>query len=131
MDKYNEGYNQCLTDMTKFFNDDYSLDRADDDYEDTTALDKIFIFMCSKGFTKNVNELIEKVDYTIKNNAAIKLAAENGHIEIVNLLLKKIGNINYIFDNYDLINVCENGHLEVVNLLLTDDRIDPTDYYNS
>ncbi len=54
-------------------------------------------------------------------DTALTLAAEQGHTEIVNLLITNGANVNYINKNYDtaLLLAAEQGHTEIVNLLIT------------
>ncbi len=76
------------------------------------------------------------------NNYAIRLASENGHLDVVKLLLedkrretKVSPAYAYAVDPSDRGNgaiqrASENGHLDVVKLLLADKRVDPADRNN-
>ena len=56
-------------------------------------------------------------DPSTNNNAAIRYAAHNGHLEVVRLLLAD-NRVNPADDNNSAIqNAARNGHLEVVRLL--------------
>ncbi|KAJ3240438.1 hypothetical protein HDU78_002287 [Chytriomyces hyalinus] len=58
-------------------------------------------------------------------NYALNRAAENGHANVVRLLLKDTRLLLEQTDNAPLKWSCENGHTLVVQLLLEDGRIDP------
>jgi hypothetical protein len=66
---------------------------------------------------KVLKELIEYgCDPTAFNNYAIRLAAENGHLEVVKYLYS-IGCDPTVDDNYAILLAAKNGHLEVVKYL--------------
>ena len=74
---------------------------------------------------KNVKLLLslQKVQPSYRCNYSIQIASENGHANIVELLLND-KRANPSFGSLDL--AAENGHLNVVKLLLNDPRVDPT-----
>src|SRR3989304_4321084 len=74
-----------------------------------------------------VNILIEaNFDPSADNNYAIGVASNNGHLNIVNRLLKNDKVDPSACNNYAIICASEMGHLDVVNRLLEDDRVDPS-----
>jgi ankyrin repeat protein len=58
------------------------------------------------------------------DNAALRYAAENGHIEIVSLLLSDSRVDPSARDNEALKYAARKGHTEVVKLLLSDSRVE-------
>jgi ankyrin repeat protein len=54
------------------------------------------------------------------------MASENGHLEIVQLLLADDRVDPSANDNYPIRIALENGHLQIVQLLLADRRVDPS-----
>ena len=83
------------------------------------------------GLIDELKRLLDKgVDPSAYNNTAIRSASENGHLEIVKLLLtdKRVDPSDG--SNYAIIYASLHGHLEVVKLLLTDKRVDPSDANN-
>ena len=54
------------------------------------------------------------------------MSSQNGHLEVVKLLLADSRVDPAYDDNYAIGMSSENGHLEVVKLLLPDKRVDPT-----
>ena len=81
------------------------------------------------GLKDEVKRLMDKgVDPSDANNGAIRLASENGYIEIVKLLLEDKRVDPSDDDNYAIRRASDNGHLEVVELLLQDKRVDPSDW---
>jgi hypothetical protein len=65
-------------------------------------------------------------DPSAQANGAIRQASENGHIEVVRLLLTDPRVDPSALDNYAIRFASQNGHLDVVRLLLTDPRVDPS-----
>ena len=47
-----------------------------------------FVNVCKNGNIDDVKQLLSVIDPSIKNNYAIRWAAENGHKDVVELLLK-------------------------------------------
>jgi hypothetical protein len=70
--------------------------------------------------------LLTRVDPSALDNYAIRFASQNGHAELVRLLLTDPRVDPSTRDNYAIRWASENGHLEVVRLLLTDPRVDPS-----
>ena len=60
-------------------------------------------------------------------NAAFQVASENGHLEVVRLLLNHRDVNPEDENNYAIRWASENGHLKVVRLLLHDSRVNPAD----
>ena len=60
-------------------------------------------------------------------NSAIKMAAREGRLEVVRLLLSDKRVDPSTRTNFAIKMAAENGHLEVVKLLLQDPRVDPSD----
>jgi len=70
--------------------------------------------------------LAHGTDPTVDDNYPLQIAAEQGHTEIVRLLLNTPG-VNPIVDNNIVLeSSASEGHAEVVELLLKDGRIDPS-----
>ena len=70
------------------------------------------------GHIEVVESLLEKHDPSADNNYAIRAASDNGHIEVVRRLLAD-GRVDPSADNnYALRFASRNGHVEVVELLL-------------
>ena len=74
--------------------------------------------------------LMAGADPSDDHNLAIRNAAENGHLEIVRLLLADERVDPSDNHNFAIQWAAENGHLEVVKLLLTDMRTDPSANHN-
>jgi hypothetical protein len=86
-----------------------------------------FVYNCSKILKpKYTIELFQHVDPFITNNFPIQWASENGHIEVVRLLLSDDHVDPSDNENYAIQWASENGHIEVVRLLLSDERVDPS-----
>ena len=65
-----------------------------------------------------------------ENNYAIGWASENGHFEIVKLLLSDYRVNPSADNNYAIKRASRNGHFEIVKLLLADKRVDPSVLHN-
>jgi ankyrin repeat protein len=76
-------------------------------------------WVSENGHTEVVRLLLEyKANVHVNNNYALRYSSENGHIEIVRLLLEK-GEANvYADNNYPLRWVSDRGHTGVVRVLL-------------
>jgi hypothetical protein len=86
-----------------------------------------FIVHAGKGNTDTVLVLLEAgVDPTAKDNYAIQYASENGHLEVVKLLLEQPGVDPSADDNHAIRWASQKGHLEVVKLLLEQPGVDPS-----
>ncbi len=79
------------------------------------------------------------VDPAADNNRALRIACEEGLVEMVRLLLTDprvhpMQEIENPDDNDDVVDplilACQNGHLEIVKTLLADQRVDPGLYRN-
>jgi hypothetical protein len=66
------------------------------------------------------------VDPSAENNYAIGMAAENGHVQIVDRLLEHPRVDPADDDNFAIRRAAENGHLQVVERLLEHPRVDPS-----
>lgn len=91
-----------------------------------------FLFQASKcGKVGIVKLMLDKgVDPSANNQIALKKASENGHLQIVKLLLKDKRVDPSISFNYPLFSAVKYNHYKVVKLLLEDERVDPASYYN-
>eukprot|EP00455_Lapot_gusevi_P041197 TRINITY_DN4750_c0_g1_i1.p1 TRINITY_DN4750_c0_g1~~TRINITY_DN4750_c0_g1_i1.p1 ORF type:complete len:524 (+),score=97.90 TRINITY_DN4750_c0_g1_i1:139-1710(+) len=70
-------------------------------------------------------------DPSLNNNLALRLAAQHGHLPIVQRLLE-FPQVNPAAQNNSALRLaCENGHLHVATLLLTLPRVDPTAFNQS
>jgi ankyrin repeat protein len=67
-----------------------------------------------------------RVDPSANNNRAIRLAAPNGHLAVVERLLQDVRVDPSADDNYAVLWASQRGHLAVVDRLLEDDRVDPS-----
>jgi len=78
-------------------------------------------------YSTDCGRLIEKYDdthYVIKDDESIMYACENGHIEIVKLLLKDSRVNPSANNNAAIFRACKNGHFKIVKILLKNSRID-------
>ena len=89
-----------------------------------------FLSACETGSVDMVASLIELVDPQAECNEAIQYASQNGHIDIVRLLLKDPRVDPSDLKNYAIQLASQNGHIDVVRLLLDDPRVDPSDDNN-
>jgi len=81
------------------------------------------------GLIDDVKRLLNKgIDPTIDNNYSIRMASENGHTDVVKLLLQDERVDPSDDSNYAIRMSSENGHTGVVKLLLQDERVDPSAY---
>jgi len=79
------------------------------------------------GLVDEVKRLLNKgVDPTLYNNYSIRMASENGHTDVVKLLLQDKRVDPSDDDNWSIIMSSENGHTDIVKLLLQDERVNPT-----
>ena len=67
-----------------------------------------------------------RVDPSSDNNYAIRMSCKNGHLELVELLLKHPMVSPQAEDDYCIRLASQNGHVEIVKLLLADDRVTPS-----
>ncbi len=108
------------------------------EYKNNEYDNMTFIFACTKGYTEivklllnkdfvNMNERIEDcrqgkpTRYIECGSVALIRAAQNGYIDIVNLLLKLNGTPSDLY-NKALIAAAKNGHKDIVKLLLRSDN---------
>ena len=66
------------------------------------------------------------VDPCVNNNWSIRYASQNGHTEVVRLLLEDKRVDPSAVNNCAIQYASQDGHLEVVQLLLEDKRVDPS-----
>uniref|UniRef100_A0A6C0JR58 Ankyrin repeat protein n=1 Tax=viral metagenome TaxID=1070528 RepID=A0A6C0JR58_9ZZZZ len=85
-----------------------------------------FLNACKTGDIATVTRVFEFVDPSVNENLAIGWASQNGHLDIVKLLLAD-QRVNPTEDNNLAIRgAASSGHVEVVKVLLTDPRVDPS-----
>jgi len=87
-------------------------------------VDKSFIDYCKEGNLEKVNQLLlNNVDPSEYNNSAFRWACNNGHLDIVKVLIadSRVDPSDCDDDAIDL--ACKNGHLEIVKVLLNDKRV--------
>jgi ankyrin repeat protein len=82
-----------------------------------TRAGKRFISAATEGDLETVRTFLDQDIIDIYIDEAFALAARNGHLEVVRLLLNNYVNV-HAQDDYALSWAAENGHLEVVQLLL-------------
>jgi hypothetical protein len=96
---------------------------------------ELFIIAAAYGYENVVQRGLELgVDPSAQNNLAIRRAcrdalaeaSENGHVEVVRLLLTDPRVDPSAQNNYAICGASENGYLKVVRLLVTDPRVDPS-----
>ena len=86
-----------------------------------------FLKVCELGKVHMARVMLPGVDHpSAEDNHAIREASQNGHLEIVRLLLTDSRIDPSADDNYTIREASHNGHLEVVRLLLADPRVDPS-----
>src|SRR3972149_3929431 len=79
----------------------------------------LMVWACKHGHIAVVRKLIDQegADVGACDNAALRYASYNGHLEVVRLLVEKGADVG-ADDNYALCYASEYGHLEVVRLLI-------------
>uniref|UniRef100_A0A6C0JWZ0 Uncharacterized protein n=1 Tax=viral metagenome TaxID=1070528 RepID=A0A6C0JWZ0_9ZZZZ len=91
-----------------------------------------YAFCCAveKGDVATVKQLLPFVDPSREDNWSIRVASQDGYVEIVRLLLEdpRVNPADYL--NWSIDWASRNGHTEVVRLLLEDPRVDPTAHDN-
>lgn len=86
---------------------------------------------CEFGITPIVKDLIDNgFDPSYMKNYGLRIASNNGHLDIVKLLLNDKRVDPSAFNNCALIWSISNGHLDVVKELLKHKRVDPSDGNN-
>jgi len=94
-------------------------------YEKRIINNDALIDAVKKGQTSVVKMLLGCVDPSANYNYAIRKASENGHLDIVNMLLAEQRVDPSAYDNYAICAASHHGHLLVVRVLLADSRVDP------
>lgn len=89
-----------------------------------------FYAACGSGNINIVRHLLVSVDPSRDSCYGIALASENGHLDIVELLIAdpRVNPADY--DNYAFRVACYNGHVHIAKHLLTNPRITPTAHDN-
>jgi hypothetical protein len=82
------------------------------------------------GQTDVFRQLLQRVNPQLNDNYAIRVACENGHTDIVRMLLETrkvdLSTVDpSAKDNYAIRKACENGHTEIVKMLLLE-GVDPS-----
>ncbi len=123
---YNQFANEGIRDLMKPKSEDEILK----DMGDLTP-NELLKKSIKNNYLNGVKIALEKgADPSQEYNYAIRLASNNGHIEVVKLLLQDERVDPSDFNNYAIKKASENGHTEVVRLLLSDLRVDPSDHRN-
>lgn len=105
---------------------EYSLKSQEGEAFGKVDINTKFIDYCRSGNTNAVKTLLkdDRVNPSINNNYAIKIACEYNHVKIVELLLDDDRVNPADNDNVAIGIACLNGHIEVIKLLLTNKDID-------
>mmetsp|Transcript_49043 Transcript_49043/g.59367 ORF Transcript_49043/g.59367 Transcript_49043/m.59367 type:complete len:236 (-) Transcript_49043:245-952(-) len=82
-----------------------------------------------QGFRKILSD-DSRVNPSTDNNWLIQWASENGHLDLVQMLLKDERVDPSAGKNNAIRSACYNGHSNVVQLLLQDSRVDPSALHN-
>ena len=86
---------------------------------------------CRYGIISVVKNMISNgLDPSCWDNYGIRIASNNGHLDVVKVLLKDERVDPSEYDNIAIRFTSENGHLDVVKELLKDKRVDPSDFNN-
>ena len=120
---YNQFINESIKDLMKGKSDEEILKKLGD-----LNLEELLKKSLQNGYLNGVKLALEKgANPSDKDNEAIRFASEEGHTEIVELLLqdKRVNPSDK--DNEAIRYASENGYTEIVELLLQDKRIDPSD----
>jgi ankyrin repeat protein len=95
---------------------------------------KTFCDHAAHGRLADVQRMLEsgelRVDVNGNLNDALVRAAENGHVDVVDYLLRHAMFDPSANDNCAIRLAAANGHLAVVERLLHDERVDPSAYHN-
>jgi len=92
-------------------------------YKNVLKYEKDFYETIKLNYVEILTGLIkEGFDPSADDNYAIKYASENGHLEVVKLLLQD-PRVDPIDNNYAIQVASKNSHSEVVKLLLQDPRV--------
>lgn len=91
---------------------------------------QIFEFAVVMNDLDLVERLQDSVEPDFDCNLAVRLAAREGNLSILNLLLKDSRVDPSAINNYAIQHASMNGHLSIVESLLQDSRVDPGDDNN-
>ena len=80
---------------------------------------------------EKVNELLHVCDPSLNDNEAIKVAAELGHMNIVEILIKDTRVNPADQNNWGIRGAASYGHTDTVAVLLKDTRVNPADQNNN
>ena len=62
----------------------------------------------------------------MRDNLAVRWAAQNGHCDVLKLLLNDVRVDPAVADNWAIFSAASKGYCDVVELLLSDERVDGT-----
>jgi hypothetical protein len=104
-------------------------EEIEDDFcqkSDHACAKKLLKIAAREGYTETVRFLLEDkgIDPFIENDYALRRACQNGHLEIVELLLNHGANPAAL-DDTPIRVAAKGGHTEIVRLLLRDTRVNP------
>ena len=92
---------------------------------------KVLALASSFGYINVIKKLLLwKVDPSRDENLAFRIACQNGHDEVVLLLMNDKRVDPGCCSNYPILYASRNGHLNIVKILLNDARVDPSDVDN-
>ena len=83
---------------------------------------------CLNGCIRVAKQVLRHADLSSDDNLSFRLAAQNGHVKIVQMLLDQPlsrGVDPSAGDNDAFVQAVQNGHVEVVQALLQSRRVDP------
>ena len=105
---------------------DYLLPYSRDYFKNKIDIDSI-TEVSKYGLLGEVKRLLDSgVDPSVNNNEAIRKASENGHTEVVKVLLADNRVDPSVRDNEAIREASYKDHSEIVKVLLADDRVDPS-----
>jgi hypothetical protein len=94
---------------------------------------EMFFLSCREGRFIIIQELlkVKNINYSINYSDGFSFAVENGHLNIVKILLSEC-NLTHYENNVAITLASKNGHTDVVRLLLNDERFHPfqDNYYS-
>jgi len=100
-------------------------------FKEIVEMEKVLALAANFGYQNVLHKLLLKnVDPSDDECLSLRLAAQNGHTEIVKELLKYPNVDPATCANYPILFASRNGHTEIVEILLKDSRVDPSDVDN-